>query len=79
VHIHVKVATILLKRADPPLTESYFDYDCPDGTDVKTLIDMLGIPAELVWSITVNSKRSKIDRVIMPDDIVILIPAISGG
>lgn len=78
-HIHVKVATILLKRADPPLRESCFDYDCPDGTDVRTLIDMLGIPADLVWSVTVNSRRSKIDRAIMPGDTVILIPAISGG
>ncbi|HEY5532802.1 MAG TPA: MoaD/ThiS family protein [Candidatus Anoxymicrobiaceae bacterium] len=78
-HIHVKVATILLKRADPPLAKRDFDCDCPDGTNIRALIDMLGIPADLVWSVTVNSRRSKIDRVIMPGDTVIIIPAISGG
>jgi sulfur carrier protein ThiS len=77
--VNVKVATILLKKAMPPLDSVNFELEVPDGTDVEGLIGSLGIPAELVGSVTVNNRRSPRDSVISPGDTVAVVPAISGG
>lgn len=77
--IQVKVATILLKKAELPLESSKFVYDVPDGIDVDGLITLLGIPRGLVGSVTVNNRRARGERTIAEDDIVAIIPAISGG
>lgn len=77
--IKVKVATILLDKADPPLDESEFIRSIEDGSDVGRLIADLGIPTRLVGSVTVNKKRSGWERALAEDDAVAIIPAISGG
>jgi sulfur carrier protein ThiS len=77
--INVKVATVLLKRAAPPLERVDFELEVPDGTDVEGLIGSLGIPGELVGSVTVNNRRSPRDGAVSPGDTVAIIPAISGG
>lgn len=77
--IDVKVSTILLKKAVPPLERVEFELEVPDGLDVEGLIGSLGIPAGLVGSVTVNSRRSPRDAVVSPGDTVAIIPAISGG
>ena len=78
-NINVKVATILLRKADPPLESSKFELEVPEGTDVAGLIISLGIPPDLVGSVTVNNRRSGADRVLTQGATVAIIPAISGG
>jgi molybdopterin converting factor small subunit len=77
--IKVRVATILLSRADPPLGSAEFSTFVPEGTDVEGLVRGLGIPAKLVGSVTVNKRRSPVDRELADGDLVAIIPAISGG
>lgn len=77
--IEVKVATILLKKAVPPLESTEFRMTVPDGTSIEELIDSLGLPGKLVGSVTVNKKRRPLDTVVGPSDRVAIIPAISGG
>ncbi len=77
--IDVKVATILLKKADPPLRSTRFSLSVEDGTDVEGLISAMGVPPRLVGSVTVNNRRSPRDRVLAHGDLVAIVPAISGG
>lgn len=77
--IEVKVATILLSKADPPLPSARFDFEMRDGGVVDDLISELGLPPELVGSVTVNNRRSGRDRRLNEGDLVALVPAISGG
>lgn len=77
--LQVKVATILLNKAEPPLASTRFDYRVDEGTDVEALIGLLGIPPALVGSVTVNNRRSARDRTLAAGDRVAIIPAISGG
>ena len=77
--IQVKVATILLRKAVPPLELSSFGLEVPAGLDVEGLVASLGIPAGLVGSVTVISRRGPLERVLAPGDTVAIIPAISGG
>lgn len=77
--INVRVATILMRKAEPPLSESTFRYTVPEGTDAAGLIGELGVPRALVGSVTVNKRRSPLDRVLAEGDEVAIIPAISGG
>lgn len=77
--IKVKVATILLSKADPPLERSEFIHSVPPESDAGMLIDDLGIPRRLVGSITVNKKRCTWERPLADCDSVAVVPAISGG
>lgn len=79
VEIKVKVATILLKKADPPLAGTDFTLHLGEGTDVEGLIVVLGLPPTLVGSVTINKKRVGRDARIVEGDAVAIIPAISGG
>jgi sulfur carrier protein ThiS len=78
-NLRVKVATILLKKAVPPLSASEFDISVPEGTDIKSLIELLGIPADLVGSVTVDKKRRDRDFELSEGDRVGMVPSISGG
>ncbi|MHB8894526.1 MAG: MoaD/ThiS family protein [Candidatus Geothermincolia bacterium] len=77
--INVKVATILLKKADPPLESSMFPLTVEDDIRVQGLVEMLGIPVALVGSITINKRRKPLDTRLAEGDNVAIIPAISGG
>jgi molybdopterin converting factor small subunit len=77
--IKVKVATILAGRAVPPLEATEFDFAVDGGTDVKALIEKLGLPQKFVGSVTVNKRRSSRERVLEDGDSVAIMPAISGG
>ena len=77
--IAVKVATILLNKAEPKLATTQFDMDLPDGTDVAGMIEALGLEKRLVGSVTINKKRSPLDAAIADGDVVAVVPAISGG
>ncbi|MBU4193864.1 MAG: MoaD/ThiS family protein [Actinobacteria bacterium] len=77
--IDVRVATILLKKAEPPLPSTRFSLSLEDGTDVEGLIGTLGLPPQLVGSVTLNNRRSPRDRVLADGDLVAIVPAISGG
>lgn len=77
--IDVKVATILTKKADPPLESTAFHLTVPDGTTAGGLVEILGIPASLVGSITINKKRRPVEVALAEGDLVAIIPAISGG
>lgn len=77
--VKVRIATILLKKADPPLSSPRFTFSIESGADVEDLIRALGLPEALVGSVTVNSKRSPRDRVLGEGDRVAIIPSISGG
>ena len=78
-HVTVKVATMLLSKVDPPLCTREFDRTLEEGIDVEGLIAELGIPRRLVGSVTVNRKRSRLERGLADGDVVAIIPAISGG
>lgn len=78
-NIQVKVATILMNKAVPPVEKRSFELEVPEGTDVEALMRMLGIPRHLVGSVTVNKRRCGADRVLDRGDSVAIVPAISGG
>jgi molybdopterin converting factor small subunit len=77
--IKVKVATVLARRAVPPLEQISFPLTVDEGTDVTALIEKLGIPVKLVGSVTINKKRSPLETALADGDSVAIIPAISGG
>jgi molybdopterin converting factor small subunit len=77
--INVKVATVLARRAVPPLEQIAFPLTLEQETDVTALIESLGIPVKLVGSVTINKKRSPLDTRLSDGDNVAIIPAISGG
>lgn len=77
--IKVKVATILLGKADPPLESSDFEFLLNDGASVEELIEALGIPERLLGSVTVNKRRVNRDYILRDGDFVAILPAISGG
>lgn len=77
--VSMKVATILLDKADPPLASSTFRRGVAEGTDVAGLVRELGLPDRLVGTVTVNNRRSPKDRLLADGDTVAIIPAISGG
>lgn len=79
VEIEVRIATILLKKADPPLRSSVLTLDVPEGTGVRGLVETLGIPENLVGSVTVNKRRVPFETELRASDSVAIIPAISGG
>ena len=70
---------MLLKKAEPPLPSGSFRLEVPAGADAASVIDALGIPRDLVGSVTVNKRRSPKNRVLEAGDSVAIIPAISGG
>lgn len=77
--IEIKVATILMKKAVPPLEASVSTLHFDEGPTVDELIEKLGLPKALVGSVTVNKRRSGRDRVLENGDRVAIIPAIGGG
>jgi len=77
--IALKVATILLDKADPKLQSTEFEMILPDGTDVAGMLDAMGLEDRLVGSVTINKRRSPLDAAIADGDMVAVIPAISGG
>jgi molybdopterin converting factor small subunit len=77
--IEVKVATILLEKASPRLESTAFSLTLAEGTDVRGLIAVLGIPPGMVGSVTINKKRQSLEAAIRSGDKVAIIPAISGG
>ncbi len=77
--IDVKVATILTRKAKPPLESTTFRLTVPDGITAGGLVEMVGVPAALVGSITVNKRRRPVDTVLSHGDAVAIIPSISGG
>jgi len=77
--VDVKVATMLARKADPPLEESRFGMSVEPGTSIEDLIAILGVPRSLVGSVTVNKKRTTTERVLEEGDAVAIIPSISGG
>jgi molybdopterin converting factor small subunit len=77
--IRVKVATILLNKASPRLESTDLSLTLTEGTDVRGLIEALGIPVGLVGSVTINKKRQALDAPVSNGDRVAIIPAISGG
>jgi len=77
--IFLKVATILLDKADPKLESTGFELTLPDGTDVGGMLLALGLESRLVGSVTINKKRRPLDAPIAEGDHVAVIPAISGG
>ena len=77
--IAVKVATILLDKADPKLQSTELEMTLPDGTDVDGMLDAMGLDERFVGSVTINKRRSHLDAGIADGDSVAVIPAISGG
>lgn len=77
--IQVRVATILLGKAEPPLPSARFNLSVDNGIKVDGLIGTLGLPPRLIGSVIVNSRRSGHDRVLAEGDVVAIVPAISGG
>jgi len=79
IKIDVKVATILCRRAAPPLEHRDSSLSLERGATITDVIASLGIPRALVGSVTVNKKRSPDDYALQDGDRLAIIPAISGG
>jgi len=79
VKVRVRVAAILLKKADPPLQSPEFEIHLEEGSSVERIIEKLRIPEKLVGSVTVNKRRVPRDHVLSEGDFVAILPAISGG
>ncbi len=77
--IKVKVATILLQKANPPLDSSDFEFSLKEGSTVAELIEALHIPEKFVGTVTVNKRKVGQDHVLGHGDLVAILPAISGG
>lgn len=50
-----------------------------DGTTVRGLAEILGLPIKLVRVITVNGKQEDLDRVLSDGDLVYVFPPAMGG
>ena len=79
IKVDVKVATILCRRAAPPLEQCDSSFSLERGATIADVIALLGIPRALVGSVTVNKKRSPDDYTLQDGDKLAIIPAISGG
>lgn len=55
------------------------DLEVPEGADIKTLLDRLGLAAGYVGVILVNGKFSNRDVLLNQDDQVQIIPQLEGG
>jgi molybdopterin converting factor small subunit len=77
--LEVKVATILLGKAVPPLDSSDFRLELNEGADAGALLDALGMPPELVGSVIVNKRRGRLSDKLEDGDRVAVLPSISGG
>lgn len=77
--VRIKVATILLSKADPPLEKTTASVEIPEGADARSLIEALGIPESLVGTVTVNKRRRPLETALAEGDAVAIIPSISGG
>ncbi|WP_341473675.1 MoaD/ThiS family protein [Desulfofundulus thermobenzoicus] len=53
--------------------------ECPGGSTAGQLVDTLGIPGSLVFTILVNGRHAGMDAVLHPGDRVSLFPAVGGG
>ena len=53
--------------------------DVPEGASVADLIDRLGAPAHLVFSVLVNGSRAELDERLNEGDRVTLMPPFTGG
>jgi sulfur carrier protein ThiS len=53
--------------------------ELPDGADVTSLLEALGVPAEEVKIVFVNGRHSKKDKQLAEGDLVSLFPAVGGG
>lgn len=77
--IQVRLATILLDKAEPPREETAFRVETSDGINVQDLIEELGLPPKLVGTVIVNKRRSRLAVELFDGDRVVVLPAISGG
>ena len=50
-----------------------------DGTTVRGLAEILGLPIKLVRVITVNGKQEDLDKVLSDGDLVYIFPPAMGG
>ncbi len=51
----------------------------PEGSTVRDMTGILGIPAEMSIVVLVNGAQVQPDRVLTPEDIVTLFPPLIGG
>ena len=62
-----------------PNGEGVFEYEMPDGSRVRDVVDKLGIPDELASIVIVGNMNTDWSQVIQEGDHVILIPPLAGG
>jgi molybdopterin converting factor small subunit len=53
--------------------------DVKEGTTVRGLAEMLGLPLKLVRIITVNGEQKDLDKVLSDGDLVYIFPPAIGG
>ena len=53
--------------------------DLQEGTTVRGLAQMLGLPVKLVRIITVNGKQEDLDKVLSDGDLLYIFPPALGG
>ena len=53
--------------------------DVKEGTSVRGLAEILGLPLKLVRIITVNGKQEDLDKVLSDGDLVYIFPPAIGG
>ena len=54
-------------------------FEVQDGTTVRGLAEILGLPIKLVRVITVNGKQEDLDKVLSDGDLVYIFPPAMGG
>ena len=62
-----------------PNGNDLFDYEVPDGANVRDLVVKLGMPAELASVIIVGDTNADPSHALKEGDRVILIPPLAGG
>ncbi|GAG09562.1 unnamed protein product [marine sediment metagenome] len=53
--------------------------DIEEGTTVRRLVEMLGLPVKLVRIITVNGKQEDLDKALSDEDLLYIFPPAIGG
>ena len=51
----------------------------PEGSTVRDMATVLGIPAETPMVVLVNGAQADVDRVLVSEDVVTLFPPLVGG
>ncbi|MDD4236958.1 MAG: MoaD/ThiS family protein [Desulfotomaculaceae bacterium] len=76
--LRIQVFGELIEHLKSPAGDGMF-LELPEGTDIKTMLERLGLPSGHVGVVLLNGKFSNRDVILNHDDQVQIIPQLEGG